>query len=144
MLIPSRKLRCVSLFSVVIFAVFVSECSSILDPIHASVMNYISEGVELHIHCQSKDTDFGDHTLSYGDEFTWNFRINLFRSTLYWCNMWWNDVDGKLVQGTYDMYKAKRDWDRCGNECHFYVRKDCVLGYIKEKEDFECVYSWPK
>ncbi|MCL7029034.1 hypothetical protein MKW94_025467 [Papaver nudicaule] len=131
----------------VIFAGFVSQCSSNdAEPVHVSVKNDISEGVELHIHCKSKDTDFGDHTLSYGAEFAWKFRINILFSTLYWCNMSWADhVDGKYVyvQGSYDIYNAKRDWDKCENKCHFSVRKDCIYGYDKAKGALECVYRWP-
>ncbi|KAI3989558.1 hypothetical protein MKX01_035641 [Papaver californicum] len=142
-----RKLKCVQLISVVIFAVLVSECSSqiaVFKPIHASIKNDISGGVELNIHCKSKDTDFGDHKLAYGAEFAWKFKMNFIGTTLYWCKMWWTDVDGKYVEGTCDMYKAGRDWDRCENQCHFSVRKDGVYGYFKKKHADELVYPWPK
>ncbi|KAI3934589.1 hypothetical protein MKX01_034043 [Papaver californicum] len=140
MKMTSSKLKCVSLL--LIFAVLVGECSaqrSKWDNIHASITNDISEGVQLKINCKSKDTDFGDHYLTHGAEFAWVFKINIFETTLYWCNMWVNDV----YKGSYDMYKAKRDWRRCENECHFYARRDGVYGFIKEKGDFELVYPWP-
>ncbi|MCL7046777.1 hypothetical protein MKW94_020701 [Papaver nudicaule] len=143
MMIASHNLKYVSiLFTMMVFTVLVRECSS--QRIHASVTNEISEGVELHIHCKSKDTDFGDHTLINGAKFSWNFKINIFVTTLYWCNMSWTNVDGKYVQGSYNMYVARRDWKRCENYCHFYVRKDCVYGYIRKKGAFKCVYSWAR
>ncbi|MCL7048702.1 hypothetical protein MKW94_017423 [Papaver nudicaule] len=151
MMIVSRKLKCLSLFSsMVVFAVLATECSSqrtvplgSWDPVHVSVANDISEGVELHIHCRSKEDDLGEHTLTYGNQFDWKFRIDLFVRTLFSCNMSWTDVDGKLVRGGYAMYNAERDWYRCENQCHFSVRKDCVYGYFKAKDAFECVYRFP-
>lgn len=39
----------------------------------------------LAFHCQSKDTDFGWKTLPPGQNFSWTFRENFLRNTLYFC-----------------------------------------------------------
>ncbi|KAI3987442.1 hypothetical protein MKX01_042446 [Papaver californicum] len=146
MITTSRKLKCVSMVTMVIFAVLVSECSSqrsIWDPVHASIKNDLSQGVELNIWCKSKNTDFGHHRLAYGAEFDWKFKINFLHTTLYWCKMWWTDVDGRYVEGSYAIYKAARDWEKCENECHYSVRKDGVYGSNKDSDVYDLVYSWP-
>ncbi|KAI3836702.1 hypothetical protein MKX03_007331 [Papaver bracteatum] len=147
MITTSRMLRCLSLVSFVIFAVMVSECSSkhtVWDPIHASIKNDIAQGVELNAWCKSKDTDFGHHRIAYGDEFVWTFKINVWHTTLYWCKMWWTAVDGKYTEGSYAIYKAKRDWSRCGNECHYYVRRDGIYQNNYDSDVTVLVYPWPK
>ncbi|KAI3889848.1 hypothetical protein MKW92_033444 [Papaver armeniacum] len=145
MITTSRMLRCVTLVSMVIFAVLVNECSSQhtdYDPIHASIKNDIAQGVELNAWCKSKNTDFGHHRIAYGDQFLWNFKINFWYTTLYWCKMWWTDVDGKYTEGSYAIYKAKRDWDKCENECHYSVRRDGIYQSIKGTDAYGLVYSW--
>ncbi|KAI3902932.1 hypothetical protein MKW92_014780 [Papaver armeniacum] len=144
----TRMLRCVSVVSIVIFAVLVSECSSqrsVFDPIHVSIKNDIGHGVELNTWCKSKNTDFGHHRLTYGAEFRWKFKINFWHTTLYWCKMWWTDVNGKYTEGSYAIYKAKRDWDKCENECHFSARRDGIYRKEMYNDDaYDLVYSWPK
>ncbi|KAI3858795.1 hypothetical protein MKX03_021413 [Papaver bracteatum] len=145
MITTSRLLRCLSLVSIVIFAVMVSECSSqhtVWDPVHASIKNDIARGVELNAWCKSKNTDFGHHIIAYADEFVWNFKINFWNTTLYWCKMWWTDVDGKYTEDSYAIYKAKRDWDRCENECHYSVRRDGIYQSIHGTDAYDLVHSW--
>ncbi|OVA02160.1 Plant self-incompatibility S1 [Macleaya cordata] len=122
----SHVSRCILGMVLIIFAVLVPECSS--RPygrnIHVSVVNEISEQTELTIHCKSKDDDLGEHTLSYNQDFHWNFRQNIWRTTLFWCSMWWTDSNGHLVQGSYDIYEASRDWRRCHTNCTYPVHQD--------------------
>ncbi|MCL7023497.1 hypothetical protein MKW94_010571 [Papaver nudicaule] len=143
------KIESLILLSVVIFAVFVRGCSCgrfskprILKPVHATITNYLVDGADLHIHCRSKDNDLGEQTLANNAQFSWTFKVNVMFSTLFWCDMWYNDVNGIQVTGKFDIYKAQRDWDRCYNECQFFVRKDCIAGYING--GVECLYAWPQ
>ena len=46
--------------------------------------NSMSNG-NLEHHCQSKDTDFGWKILRPREAFSWTFKENIFRSTLYFC-----------------------------------------------------------
>ncbi|KAI3989559.1 hypothetical protein MKX01_035642 [Papaver californicum] len=147
MISAGRKLKCVSLIFVVIFAVLVSECSSqisVFKTIHASIKNEISEKVELNIYCKSKDTDMGGHKLTYGGEFAWKFKMNFIGTTLFWCKMWWTDVDGKYTEGSYAIYEAQRDFPRCENQCPYPVRRDGIYGFMKTTNEYELVYPWPK
>jgi hypothetical protein len=51
------------------------------------VVNGLSSGHTLFLHCKSKDDDLGMHYLQVGSEFSWHFEENLWQSTLFWCNM---------------------------------------------------------
>ncbi|KAI3944542.1 hypothetical protein MKW92_049871 [Papaver armeniacum] len=146
MITTSRMLRCVSLASIVIFAVLVSECSSrptVWKPTHVSVKNDIAQGVELNAWCKSRDTDFGQHRIAYGEEFAWKFKINIWFTTLYWCKMWWTDVNGTYTEGSYAIYTAKKDWYKCQNECHYSVRRDGIYQNNKDNDAYDLVYPWP-
>ncbi|OVA07074.1 Plant self-incompatibility S1 [Macleaya cordata] len=89
------------------------------------VYNELDPNTTLTIHCKSKDDDLGEHTLSYNQEFHWKFRINFFWTTLFWCNMWWHDSNGRLVQASHDAYFVRRDYEHyCVADCFWSIQKD--------------------
>ncbi|PSS35712.1 Pumilio like [Actinidia chinensis var. chinensis] len=47
----------------------------------------------LQVRCQSRDNDFGMHTLYNGQEFHWAFTENFFGTTLYFCHFYWGSED---------------------------------------------------
>ncbi|XP_015892179.2 S-protein homolog 1 [Ziziphus jujuba] len=49
------------------------------------IVNGLSSGRDLFIHCQSKDDDLGEHNLTTGSHFTWTFRTNFWGTTRFWC-----------------------------------------------------------
>ncbi|XP_058217280.1 S-protein homolog 5-like [Rhododendron vialii] len=53
----------------------------------------------LRVRCQSKDTDFGMHTLYEGQEFVWFFNRAL--TTLYFCHFYWGSKDRSFA--VYDL-----------------------------------------
>ncbi|KAI3963658.1 hypothetical protein MKW98_021898 [Papaver atlanticum] len=153
MMMGSRRRKLTSAFllsAVVIFAALVSECSSrehpqgYADITTVNLVNDISEKTLLNFHCYSSETDFGNQTLTYGHEFFWTFRINLLWTTKFWCDMSFHTEEGILVEGGYHVYKA-REYHKCGNDCHYYVRRDGV--YRRRYEDytfyFDRVYQFP-
>ncbi|WOG94708.1 hypothetical protein DCAR_0314005 [Daucus carota subsp. sativus] len=40
------------------------------------------------LHCKSKDNDLGFHTLDLNQVYGWSFNMNIWSSTLFWCNFW--------------------------------------------------------
>lgn len=52
---------------------------------HIHILNGLSHGQSLFVHCKSKDDDLGIHDLSFGSEFNWSFRVNFWGTTLFWC-----------------------------------------------------------
>ncbi|KAF8394156.1 hypothetical protein HHK36_020362 [Tetracentron sinense] len=74
---------------------------------HVYVVNDLGEGFTLTVHCASKDDDLGTHFLPYGTNFTWKFRINLFHTTLFWCDFQWGNVtDSYIVFAAEDRYQT--------------------------------------
>ncbi|KAF9624588.1 hypothetical protein IFM89_012010 [Coptis chinensis] len=98
-----------------------------------SVWNQLSENstqhTGLYLHCKSADDDLGPHVLGVGQEFKWKFYVNIWETTLFWCYMAWIDTDGRQVQGSFDVYKAKRDYRKSGyHYCPRYVKRRGIYG----------------
>ncbi|KAK6158501.1 hypothetical protein DH2020_005815 [Rehmannia glutinosa] len=75
------------------------------------------------IHCYSSEDDLGVHNLAYGSSFSWNFRINFFRSTKFYC-----DISTRHGYGNYGVFTPNLKRDFCYNQCEWSVHKDgpCV------------------
>ncbi|OVA18532.1 Plant self-incompatibility S1 [Macleaya cordata] len=94
------------------------------------------------LHCKSKNDDLGLQSLKYKQSFSWKFKINFWKTTLYFCYMGWNETDGKLVQGSFDIYSAKRDWSRCGTQCFWSAHTDGVF-FKSNQGYYKLMYPWP-
>ncbi|KAI3861842.1 hypothetical protein MKW92_003356 [Papaver armeniacum] len=108
---------------------------------HVMVKNALSPNVTLSYHCKSADNDLGERTLAFDTTWEWSFRINFIDTTLYWCNFRWDD-NGKHRQEGYQIFKAKRDFKRCGYYCRNDIRPDGVYGFSGADEPY-LVYKWP-
>ncbi|RDX82151.1 S-protein-like 2, partial [Mucuna pruriens] len=76
-----------------------------LEKTHVYIKN--SLGVDLLIHCKSRDNDLGVQLLHPNDTFGFGFRVNLFGTTLFYCSFQWgNDFHW------FDIFIANRD-DYC-------------------------------
>jgi hypothetical protein len=86
---------------------------------HVKVVNGLSGGKTLFLHCKSKDDDLGMHNLQVGSELSWHFKENYF-STLFWCNMrmdkghanfhvFWANVNGEpeYIDYYFLVYRCK-------------------------------------
>ncbi|PON66593.1 Self-incompatibility protein [Parasponia andersonii] len=58
------------------------------------VQNDLGSEILLHVHRKSADDDLGDHDLKNLENFEWSFRNNWLGTTLFWCRMKWNNVEG--------------------------------------------------
>ncbi|KAH7521862.1 hypothetical protein FEM48_Zijuj07G0077000 [Ziziphus jujuba var. spinosa] len=104
------------------------------------IVNYLGKNAILNLHCQSKDDDLGAHDLPYTDSFNWSFNVNIWKTTLYYCDM----GSGDLI-GHFDIFVAKRDMNRCGDDkCVWRVNRDVLYLYIKDVDDYVCQFDWPK
>ncbi|KAL5862204.1 hypothetical protein ACOSQ3_003488 [Xanthoceras sorbifolium] len=61
---------------------------------HMHVVNGMSHGMRLLVHCRSGDTDLGMKNVTAGTEFEWKFKMNFFDRTVYWC--YWYSVFNKF------------------------------------------------
>ncbi|KAI3853870.1 hypothetical protein MKX03_001198 [Papaver bracteatum] len=90
----------------VIFALLVCEGSAFggfWKAIHASVRNDISDKTVLTIHCKSKDDDFGEQKLAYGEEFSWKFHKDFMRTKTFRCFMRSSGSTGNTIRGSYEV-----------------------------------------
>ncbi|GMI77465.1 hypothetical protein like AT3G24060 [Hibiscus trionum] len=63
----------------------------------------------LFLHCKSKKRDIGEKPMAKGQDYTWDTKINFFRSTLFFCNARW--VGHKSRR--FDAFIAGRDEEQC-------------------------------
>ena len=100
---------------------------------------HLTKGKEVHIvnglpdnthslvvRCQSKDDDFGYHTLLLGQEFSWKFHINIFGRTLYFCHFWLQGIKDR----SFDVYDDWNEKPHCADNlndiktCYWLVKDD--------------------
>ncbi|XP_028775067.1 S-protein homolog 5-like [Neltuma alba] len=117
-----------------------SENISLLPKRHVRITNDLGKGRVLRIHCKSKDDDLGVHYLSFHSTYQWKFKTNaLIRNTLFYCYMWW----GNNVTGSYDVYRATRDDDKC-TDCKWSIRTDGWYWFDSGSGHWHLMYQWPK
>ncbi|KAB5514867.1 hypothetical protein DKX38_028773 [Salix brachista] len=109
-----------------------SECDS-----HDDIESGPSIGLDLAIHCKSRNDDLGQHAVPFGGEYTIDFCPNFWGTTLFFCGMSWS---GKVHW--FDIYDASRDSSRCGN-CSWTVEATgpCMDYYNYYTKEFVC-YPW--
>ncbi|KAK3221095.1 hypothetical protein Dsin_015065 [Dipteronia sinensis] len=62
----------------------------LLDPkVHLSIENNMGSGVDLTLHCKSKDDDLGEHKLPNSGKYMFQFRPNYWGTTLFFCSFAW-------------------------------------------------------
>ncbi|XP_015887503.2 S-protein homolog 3-like [Ziziphus jujuba] len=101
------------------------------------IYNKLGEGLNLTIHCKSKDDDLGVSTVAYNSYFYWKFRVNFLGTTLFFCGLSWRDASG-----VFDMYKAKRDMKRCPTRCNWEAQKDLVQGLRQGDNVHDMAFNW--
>ncbi|KAL7105776.1 hypothetical protein ACP275_07G066400 [Erythranthe tilingii] len=79
----------------------------------------------LYLHCASKDDDFGDRTYYSGQTLTWNFRVNFWGTTLYFCSFSWKNYVRK-----FEVFRAGWDADSYRHTYSYIVNNEGIyLGY---------------
>ncbi|CAN6846946.1 unnamed protein product [Brassica oleracea] len=92
----------------------------------------------LDVHCKSADDDIGSRALKNGESYRWQFYVNFFNSTLYFCEF----HQGKVTKGVFDIYDALRDFKRC-TRCTWMAETDGLYGFSEKKPPPAAVfYKW--
>ncbi|KAJ4976249.1 hypothetical protein NE237_001355 [Protea cynaroides] len=95
----------------------------------------------LTIHCKSKDDDLGSHTIWNQESYSWSFRENIFGRTLFFCYLEWKDT--QIHSGTFVLFEAQRDGDRCPTVCNWSAKEDGLYGYNGDEGHEGLVfYAW--
>ncbi|KAG5069441.1 hypothetical protein JHK85_001818 [Glycine max] len=77
------------------------------------VYNGMNDSILVHLHCQSKDDDLGQHVLAVGEHQEWSFEDRVFGNTLFWCTM-----DAGNVHQSFEVYNAKIEVTKCSAQCN--------------------------
>ncbi|GMI93237.1 hypothetical protein HRI_002993000 [Hibiscus trionum] len=96
---------------------------------------------QLFIHCKSGDRDIGPKPMLNGGVYTFDTKINFFRTTLFFCFARWENFH---KEGRFDLFKATRDEDRCLKHQHTYfwsVRSDGFY-FSNNNETWRDEYPW--
>ncbi|CAK7349461.1 unnamed protein product [Dovyalis caffra] len=95
------------------------------------------------VHCKSKDDDLGRHTLSSYKIYEFSFRANYFRSTLFFCNLWYRDHHVVFDAFTTDVTLL----DKCGGDsdatdCNWKGQEDGVYLLNTASKKWNFMYHW--
>ncbi|XP_028760007.1 self-incompatibility protein S1-like [Neltuma alba] len=106
---------------------------------HVRIKNSLGSGKNMTLHCQSKDDDLGVHNIEDGDEFGWDFSDNVTGTTLFFCDLEWENVQ----QYHFDAYNFGRDIVRCHTGCAWLISAEGIYGLNGQTRYWEFIYSWP-
>ncbi|XP_004139726.1 S-protein homolog 74-like [Cucumis sativus] len=110
---------------------------------YVHVVNGLSN-YDLGVHCQSKDNDLGyQHLINRGDDFQWNFKVNIFGTTLFWCKLEKQDA---YVSFESFWPESRNFWlrDRCGPQgnCIWTAKDDGIYLRNNPTNVDEYVHKW--
>ncbi|CAI0438114.1 unnamed protein product [Linum tenue] len=100
------------------------------------VRNEVEGGRKLTLHCKSRDDDIGVFVLLTHEGIKWNFRPNIFGTTLFYCSADW----GEGVHW-FDIYVFKRDILRC-TYCQWAIRKSGPCFFDSGTRAFDFCLPW--
>ncbi|KAF8394776.1 hypothetical protein HHK36_020991 [Tetracentron sinense] len=126
-------------FALVLLLVFTLSDSVVSDNVHVSIKNRLGEGRSMNVHCQSKDNDLGEQTVADGSEFGWDFSTNVWGTTLFYCEIGWENVQGYH----FDAYSFERDYVRCETQCSWLISKEVIYGLNGQTAFWEFMYLSP-
>ncbi|XP_022931006.1 S-protein homolog 1-like [Cucurbita moschata] len=134
---------CLALLLVLAFVMSESCFAYRFDAWRIRVFNDMSHGETLKIHCKSKDDDLGRQTLKVGNNIKWEFRENVWLTTLFWCNIY--SPHGHAALEVFN----SRDpvlYFRChGFVCIWSIRDDGI--YVRnssQNNNYELIAKWER
>lgn len=109
------------------------------ESVRASINNRLRRGRNITLHCQSKDDDLGEQNIVDGGEFGWKFSVNAAGTTLFYCDIEWENVD----RYHFDAYSFHRDFIRCKTLCSWLISIEGIYALNGETGFWEFLYHWP-
>ncbi|KAK8594183.1 hypothetical protein V6N13_125992 [Hibiscus sabdariffa] len=113
------------LLHVLLLLVMTDAFSLIPEKANIRIYNDLGSGINLTVHCKSKDDDLGEQHLGYRNYFEFRFRPSIFQNTLFYCSFQWN---GRTQW--FNIYVELRDEPYC-SKCMWNIRPDgpCLANY---------------
>ncbi|CAN1169760.1 S-protein homolog 1 [Linum perenne] len=95
---------------------------------HVHLVNELTGGKVMKVHCKSKDDDMGIHDVPAGSEYQWKFKPSVFGGTLFWCHV----ATVNKPQIVYDAYyEDGKLWQRVHMDNQYWVVKDSGI-YLRQ------------
>ena len=114
--------------------------ADMLTKYHIHIMDDLPDpSSKLFVHCKSADSDKGARELSPGQEYGWGTRVNVWRSTLYFCLLKWEGVKERYIVA----FKGHRDQGRCKHikACLWKVRDNGIF-FSNDNSTWSNEYPW--
>lgn len=89
LILISSNYKCKSLSETDDFGLFRSYEVHVINNISTTHDVIIKGDDKLFLQCKSGDDDLGGHILGKGEDLHWNFKVNFWSSTLFYCKMNW-------------------------------------------------------
>ena len=129
-------------FVVVVLVVFLASslCDGrLVDKVNVKVINGLSDGKDLNVHCKSGDDDLGPRRLRSNQFFDFSFGLHFFGKTLFFCRFWWGNE-----AHWFDIYDDPRDEHRCLERCWWVVKENgpCLLN--SQTGEYDLCAEWNK
>ncbi|KAF3457607.1 hypothetical protein FNV43_RR02265 [Rhamnella rubrinervis] len=123
-------------FAVVFMAILSILSSPVVAKNKVVVRNKVHSVVK--VHCQSADNDLGVHYLGYGEAVSWSFNINIWDTTLFFCDIVW----GRLAKAHIDVFTAENRFNCRNVECNWLILPKGFYLYDFESHKYHFKYVW--
>ncbi|XP_022741390.1 S-protein homolog 18-like [Durio zibethinus] len=119
--------------------VLVVSSHPIVNGFQVFLVNNLGGNTNLAAHCLSAaNEDLGSRVILPGDDFHWEFSINIGTTAEYECDMGYENKHKR-----FQVFEERRDALRCGDQkCFWRVDRDGLYLYIKEVDDYQKQFSW--
>ncbi|GKV35306.1 hypothetical protein SLEP1_g43603 [Rubroshorea leprosula] len=125
------------------FLLMAKSDASIFQPhrVWVIITNKIGPGIDLTLHCKSKDDDLGQQILANDVSWQFTFRPNLWKTTLFFCSFIWNSE-----LHYFDIFVSGRDYKE--DQTHFHImwqilpNGPCRFNY--DNQLFDNCFPWNK
>ncbi|KAI4346095.1 hypothetical protein L6164_013177 [Bauhinia variegata] len=110
--------------------------SPFLPPVHVVMTNNLAGGMDVTIHCKSKNDDLGEHLVHSSQSWDFTFRPSYWNSTDLYCSFQW--------QGSvhwFDVYTEKRDFYTC-TECKWSIREKQICRFNDKSGSYDDCYDY--
>ncbi|KAI9177087.1 hypothetical protein LWI28_024352 [Acer negundo] len=123
----------------ILIVLLVSTCDAQnpFQKVRVVINNEIGAGIDLKIHCKSKDDDLGEHVIPYGGNYDFKFTPNYFGYTLYFCGFSWQNQFH-----IFDIYETLRDYKICDKTCPWFVKSEGPCLFDGKESGMNICYKW--
>ena len=106
------------------------------------IVNELGQNQVLFVHCKSKDDDLGDHNITSGQTYKWQFKENMTSTTLFWCTL----RTPTNQHASFEVFwREKSEWlaSHCNfQSCLWYARDNGIYLLNIPQSTFDLIHNW--